>query len=127
MLKPVVILLLLFSISWAQDSPMGFASLAGGTTGGAGGDTVFVTTAQQLADIMKPREKNVTDPIVIFISDTLTGCDDMLDIKRTANVCSWDLIVMPCFWVSALRLLNAVMSLCVILLLPTVPRMRKTD
>jgi pectate lyase len=34
----------------AESSPVGFASLNGGTTGGAGGTTVTVTTASQLTD-----------------------------------------------------------------------------
>jgi len=94
-----LITLILFSIVWSnsfnindtkrinvQNEPVGFASLDGGTTGGAGGDTIVVSSIQQLADTMKPREKNVNDPLVIFISGTLTGYDDMLDIKRTENV-----------------------------------------
>ena len=69
-----------------ENEPVGFASLAGGTTGGLGGDTITVTEAQQLYDILIPRENKITDPIVIFIDGTLTGLDDMLDIKRTANI-----------------------------------------
>ena len=69
-----------------DDAPLGFASLDGGTTGGQGGDTVKVTEAQQLYDILKPRESKNTNPVVIFVSGVLYGWDDMIDIKRTANV-----------------------------------------
>jgi pectate lyase len=74
------------SIMAIENEPIGFASLNNGTTGGLGGDTIVVTHIQQLADTMKPREKNITNPLVIFISGTLSGYDDMLDIKRTANI-----------------------------------------
>jgi pectate lyase len=69
-----------------ENEPVGFATLDGGTTGGAGGDTITVTGAQQLYDILKPRENKITDPLVIFVDGTLTGLDDMLDIKRTGNI-----------------------------------------
>ncbi|MEJ2546078.1 MAG: polysaccharide lyase family 1 protein, partial [Calditrichaceae bacterium] len=95
----IYITIFIFSIAWshstnlknikkiaADDEPIGFASLNDGTTGGAGGDTIIVTNIQQLVDTLKPREKNVTDPLVIFVSGTLSGYDDMIDIKRTANV-----------------------------------------
>lgn len=64
-----------------ENEPLGFASLNGGMTGGAGGDTIVVTNIQKLADTFKPREKNLTDPLVIFISGTLSVYEDMFDIK----------------------------------------------
>lgn len=68
------------------NDPVGFASLEGGTTGGEGGNSIIVTKAQQLADIMKARENKNTDPLILYISGTLTGYTDMLDVKRTANI-----------------------------------------
>ncbi len=67
-------------------NPVGFASLEGGTTGGEGGNSIIVTQAQQLADIMKARENKNTDPLILYISGILTGYTDMLDVKRTANI-----------------------------------------
>jgi pectate lyase len=68
--------------------PMGFASLGSGTTGGTGGTEIFITSAQQMADIMKPREKS-TDPqvpIILYIAGTISGYADVIDIKRTKNI-----------------------------------------
>jgi len=77
----------LWSANQSQDNQIvGFASLDGGTSGGSGGDTVFVSNTQQIVDLMKPREKGILDPLVVFVTDTLSGHIDMLDIKRTANV-----------------------------------------
>jgi pectate lyase len=68
--------------------PMGFASLGAGTTGGAGGTEIFITSAQQMASIMLPREKS-TDPqvpIILYITGTIGGYADVIDIKRTKNI-----------------------------------------
>jgi pectate lyase len=68
--------------------PFGFASLGGGTTGGAGGTAIIITSGQQLADIMLPREKTSDpgNPIILYISGTLSGFGDVVSIKRTKNV-----------------------------------------
>jgi len=69
-----------------EPNPFGFASCDGGTVGGEGGSTVVITSAQQLNDIMVPRQKNITTPLILYISGTLTGLSDEVEIKRTANV-----------------------------------------
>lgn len=69
-----------------SDQPIGFASLGGSTTGGAGGDSVVVTSAQQLADIMHEREKGITTPLTVFIQGVLSDYSDKISIKRTANI-----------------------------------------
>lgn len=68
--------------------PFGFASLGGGTTGGKGGTEYFVTSGQQLAEIMLPREKstNPQAPIIIYVTGILSGYSDVINIKRTKNV-----------------------------------------
>ncbi|MDP3683724.1 MAG: right-handed parallel beta-helix repeat-containing protein, partial [Ignavibacteria bacterium] len=63
-----------------------FASLNGGTTGGIGGDTVTVTNAQQIADIMKLREKGINTPLIIYIKGVLSDFSTMISVKRTSNV-----------------------------------------
>ena len=69
-----------------DSKPFGFASCGTGTTGGIGGDSVLVTTAQQLFALMTPRQKNVTTPLRVFISGTLSSDSGEVEIKRTANV-----------------------------------------
>lgn len=49
------------------DQPDGFAAMAGGTTGGAGGQVVTATTGAQLLTYMDSR-----DPLIVQISGTLT-------------------------------------------------------
>ncbi len=68
--------------------PFGFASVGPGTSGGAGGTTIIVTNGQQLADILKLREKTSDPrlPVIFYISGTITFPTDEINIKRTANV-----------------------------------------
>ncbi len=68
------------------DEPVGFATLGKGTAGGSGGTEVFVKSAQQLADIMKAREGKSTTPLIVYISETLTGYSTQISVKRTANI-----------------------------------------
>jgi len=68
------------------NSPVGFASVDGGTTGGVGGDTVIATNAQQIADIMLQREKGINTPLIIFISGVLSGYSTEISVKRTGNI-----------------------------------------
>ncbi|MBN2000082.1 T9SS type A sorting domain-containing protein [candidate division KSB1 bacterium] len=86
----VLIILLIGNCVTAQplltDEPIGFASLDGCTTGGRDGEAVLITEAQQLVDIMKPREKNIVEPLILYISGTLTGLENMVDFKRTGNI-----------------------------------------
>ncbi len=53
-------------------SPVGFASLNGGTTGGAGGPTVTVTTKEELMDYAI--SSYTSDPYIIKVSGTI-NCD----------------------------------------------------
>ncbi|HUI29609.1 MAG TPA: T9SS type A sorting domain-containing protein [Candidatus Acidoferrales bacterium] len=68
--------------------PFGFASCGGGTTGGKGGTEIIITSGQQLEDIMTPRQKtgDPRAPLILYISQTITGFDSEVDIKRTGNV-----------------------------------------
>ncbi len=67
---------------------VGFASLGTGTSGGAGGQQIVVTSGQQLADIMKPREKtsDPKTPLILYISGTISGYTSEISIKRTGNI-----------------------------------------
>lgn len=69
-----------------MDQPIGFASLGSGTSGGEGGDSIVVTNAQQIADIMREREKGITTPLVIIIQGVLSDYNDKISVKRTANI-----------------------------------------
>ena len=87
--------ILLFNI-FASDSisPTGFASVSGygysTTTGGQGGDTVTVTTAQELADLLYQRYRDEKagpqNPLTIYISGTLTHTSSMVDVKDVTNI-----------------------------------------
>jgi len=66
--------------------PVGFAILNGGTTGGAGGDSVVVTTAAELFELMHARENKSTAPLVVQIAGTLGGYSSKISVKRTANI-----------------------------------------
>ena len=68
------------------DSPVGFASLGEGTTGGEDGEIVEISDAQSLADLLKLREGKSTEPVIIHIKTILTGSSDMIDVKRTGNI-----------------------------------------
>ena len=68
------------------DTPVGFATLNGSTTGGLNGTTVTITDPQQLADILKARENKSTAPLIVYISGTLSGYSTELSVKRTANI-----------------------------------------
>jgi len=69
-----------------SDSPVGFASLGDGTFGGAGGDTISISDAQTMVDLMLARQDKITTPLVIQIHGIISGYNDMIDIKRTANI-----------------------------------------
>lgn len=73
-------------VSINVNTPVGFATANGGTTGGTGGTITVITDAQQLADIMKLREKGVTTPAIFYISGTISGYSTEISVKRTANV-----------------------------------------
>lgn len=67
-LRTAIVLLLLPLFSFAQEAgPIGWASLNGGTTGGAGGDTVTVTNRSQFTFYVSS-----TQPYVILVQDTIS-------------------------------------------------------
>jgi pectate lyase len=68
-----------------ESQPVGFASCGSGTTGGVGASPIIVTTAQQLASIMKSHEGETT-PLIVQISGTLASDSDEISIKHTANI-----------------------------------------
>ncbi len=49
-----------------QEQPIGFASLAGGVTGGAGGRTVIATNATELQSYL-----NSNEPLIVYVSGTI--------------------------------------------------------
>lgn len=69
-------------------SPVGYASLGGGTTGGAGGRTVTVRTGSEFISAL--RNKGTDTPLTIRVDGTLnlanSGGADKLDIKDVNNV-----------------------------------------
>lgn len=67
----------------------GFASLGGGTTGGAGGTSVTVTTGAQLVAALASKKNNPT-PLTIFVNGIITpsnsGSAAQFDVKDMQNV-----------------------------------------
>jgi len=55
----------------AYAQPVGFASLNGGTTGGAGGNTVRASTGTQIHEAICGRASDTT-PLTIEVSGTIT-------------------------------------------------------
>jgi pectate lyase len=71
------------------NSVQGFASLGGGTTGGAGGTSVTVTNGTQLVAALASKKNNST-PLRIYVNGTITegnsGGAKQFDIKDMENV-----------------------------------------
>ncbi len=68
-------------------SMQGFATLNGGTTGGAGGDVVTVSTGDQLIAALKNKKANT--PLTIYINGTITPANtsaSKIDVKDVSNV-----------------------------------------
>jgi pectate lyase len=67
----------------------GFASIDGGTTGGAGGDSVTVTNGAELVDALYNKRDN-SSPLTIYVKGTLTPDNsdgaDQFDVKDTENL-----------------------------------------
>ncbi len=59
-------ILLISSSDSLQKGPVGFASLNGSTTGGSGGDTVTVTSRNELLKAL-----NTDVPLIVYIKDTI--------------------------------------------------------
>ena len=71
----------------ADFSLKGFAALNGGTTGGEGGQTVTVTTGDQLIAALK--NKNANTPLKIYVNGTITTSNtsaSKIDVKDVSNV-----------------------------------------
>lgn len=68
--------------------PVGFATLDGGTTGGAGGDTVTVSNGREFLDAIDHAKDSAT-PLTIRVDGTLTldnSGASKLDVKDVSNV-----------------------------------------
>jgi pectate lyase len=67
----------------------GFASIDGGTTGGAGGNSVTVTSGSELVDLLKAKRDDTT-PLTIYVDGTLTpdnsGDAKQFDVKDMENL-----------------------------------------
>jgi pectate lyase len=74
------------SASVFANTPIGYAALNGGTTGGAGGPVTTVTTLAELVAFAKTCENN-TNPKVVMISGKISSPSTMtVSIKHGANV-----------------------------------------
>lgn len=68
-------------------SLVGWATQAGGTTGGKGGTTVTVTTGSQLISALQNKSANT--PLTILVNGTITQANsftDKIDVKDVRNV-----------------------------------------
>ncbi|SFR65406.1 Pectate lyase [Marinobacter daqiaonensis] len=68
--------------------PVGFASLNGGTTGGAGGETVTVRTGAELYDVLK-EQRNSDTPLTVLVEGRITPDntgESKIDLKDVRNV-----------------------------------------
>ncbi len=75
----------------AANRVQGFASIDGGTTGGAGGDSVTVTTGAELVDALNNKRKNKdATPLIIYVNGRLTPENSdgakQFDVKDMSNV-----------------------------------------
>jgi uncharacterized protein YjdB len=67
-------------------SMIGYATVEGGTTGGAGGNTITISTLAQLQSWVSSREGNTT-PEIVYINTKIASSDDLvLTIKDGANI-----------------------------------------
>ncbi|EPR12073.1 dockerin type I domain-containing protein [Ruminiclostridium papyrosolvens] len=65
---------------------VGFATMNGGTTGGAGGKEVTVKSATEMSDLLNQRKKDDdTSPLVIKVATKLTGTG-AIGVKEVSNV-----------------------------------------
>ncbi len=73
----------------AANAVPGFASIDGGTTGGAGGNTITVSTGAELVDALYAKRKDTT-PLTIYVNGTLTPGNSagaqQFDVKDMSNV-----------------------------------------
>jgi pectate lyase len=73
----------------AANTVQGFASIDGGTTGGAGGESVTVTNGAELVEVLAAKKKDTT-PLTIYVNGTLTPDNsdgaDQFDVKDMENL-----------------------------------------
>lgn len=75
------------SASTPDFSMTGFATFDGGTTGGEGGDTVTVSTGDQIIQALKDKDDNT--PLKIYVDGTITPdntSDSKINIKDVSDV-----------------------------------------
>lgn len=80
-------------VAYAQEPDMyklsGFATMGAGTSGGAGGDTITVSTGSELQNAIKSRKNNPT-PIVIFVEGTINLANSeglsKIDVKELDGI-----------------------------------------
>ncbi|WP_323054468.1 pectate lyase family protein [Microbulbifer thermotolerans] len=88
----------LLAPTWASAQPVGYATLNGGTTGGAGGQVVYATTGTEIHKALCNRASKST-PIIIHVEGTInhgntskvsgSSCntaDDKIEIKDVSNI-----------------------------------------
>ncbi|GGY61527.1 pectate lyase family protein [Marinobacter zhanjiangensis] len=76
------------STALAGNGPIGFATMNGGTTGGAGGETVTVSTGAELYQVLKDKRGDDT-PLRIVVNGRITPAntgESKIDVKDTRNV-----------------------------------------
>jgi pectate lyase len=69
----------------STDGPVGYASQNGGTTGGAGGSSITVTSISELAAAVKG-----DSPTIVYISGTLSGSTDKIRVGSNKSILGKD-------------------------------------
>ncbi|NMB34573.1 MAG: pectate lyase [Clostridium sp.] len=69
---------------------IGFATLNGGTTGGQGGITKYVSTGSEIESLLYDKKKgNINEPLTIYVQGTITPSntkDSKIDVKEVEDV-----------------------------------------
>ncbi|KAJ9451100.1 Pectate trisaccharide-lyase [Diplonema papillatum] len=80
--------LALFAAAAAAATPTGYAALGAGTTGGAGGDSVTVTTGTELLAAICSRAAR-DSPRTIYVTETIDRCNThVADAKQAGSSCT---------------------------------------
>jgi pectate lyase len=74
------------AVTFAYSQMIGFATVSGGTTGGAGGSTVTISSVDQLVTWAASREKNTTPQIVQISGKIVGGSTTTVTIKNGGNI-----------------------------------------
>ena len=75
-----------FAVTFAYSQMIGYATVSGGTTGGAGGSTVTISSIDQLVTWGASREKNTTPQIVQISGKIVGGGTTLITIKNGSNI-----------------------------------------